>query len=307
MKKFILHSILFLTFLFVSSELTIRVFNLISDIPQRVVDDSGIQKYLPGQKGQYSGFHWETNKYGWIGVAETEGDIITIVGDSFIENLMNPIDCNQGALLKNYYPQYSFFEAGRSGITLIEAIKIASLLSEELKPKYQLIYVSTNDFLESASNLTYYSDRYQVNLDTGIEHAGQIKYKKIKEMIYRVKTLYYLYKNYPIFVEERNKVTDHKETDFALSNTNQSKNIEIIRNLFQYIVSNYDMSSIAFVFHPGIDESVVKYAIEFGVNYVELSSDDIESWRVSESDGHWNCYGHTQVSGQVAEFLSMVL
>lgn len=307
MKKFILQIIIFLIFLFISSEITIRVFNLISDIPQRVVDDSGIQKYLPDQKGQFDGLHWETNEHGWIGIAETEGDIITIIGDSFIENLMNPIDCNQGALLKKHYPQNSFFEAGRSGITLIEAIKIASLLQEDLYPKFQLIYVNTNDFLESASNLTYYSDRYQVDLNTGKERAGQIKYKNLKKIIYRIKTLYYLYKNFPIFVEEQNKATDHNVTDIAMSDTIKLKNDETIKNLYQYIVDNYDTSSIAFIFHPGIDDSVVKYANEFGVHHLELESDDIQAWRVSESDGHWNCYGHTQVSTQVAEFLSTVL
>ena len=103
MKKFIIQISIFVMFLFISSEIVIRAFNLVSDIPQRVVDDSGIQKYLPGQTGQYDGLHWETNEYGWIGVAETEGDVITIIGDSYIENLMNPLKYNQGVLLKKHY------------------------------------------------------------------------------------------------------------------------------------------------------------------------------------------------------------
>ena len=32
------------------------------------------------------------------------------IGDSYIENIMNPIECNQGSLLKNLIPNYSFFE-----------------------------------------------------------------------------------------------------------------------------------------------------------------------------------------------------
>ena len=206
-----------------------------------------------------------------------------------------------------HYPQYSFFEAGRSGITLIEAIKIASLLQEDLHPKIQLIYVNTSDFLESVSNLTYYSDRYQVDLNTGEEHCGQIKYVNLKKIIYRIKTLYYLYKNFPIFVEKQNKATDHNVSDTAVSETTKSRNDEIIKKLYRYIVNKYDMNSIVLVFHPGINDSAIKWAHEFGIHYLELVSDVVQSWRISESDSHWSCYGHTQVSIQVAEFLSTVL
>ena len=46
MKTFILRFILFLILGYAGGEITVRVFNLTSDIPQRFVDDNGIQKYM---------------------------------------------------------------------------------------------------------------------------------------------------------------------------------------------------------------------------------------------------------------------
>src|SRR5690606_2644800 len=124
-------------------------------------------RYKPDQSGYYTKAKekWNVNKYGWLG---THGNIkdstISIIGDSYIENIMNPIKCNQGSILKQYFPDYSFVEAGRSGVTFIEAMEISKILEMEIRPKYQLIYLSENDFYESISELNRYTDRLQISI-----------------------------------------------------------------------------------------------------------------------------------------------
>jgi len=122
MKQFITRIIIFIVLLSFISEVFIRIFRLVPDIPALYVDKFGIQRYKQNQSGYYtkSKSKWHVNKFGWLGVSETDKDtIISIIGDSYVENIMNPIECNQGNKLKSFFPNYSFFEAGRSGITFI--------------------------------------------------------------------------------------------------------------------------------------------------------------------------------------------
>ena len=124
MKKFLITIIGFAIALSLTGELIIRIFRLVPDIPERYVDNYGIQRYKPGQAGYYTKAKekWQVNDYGWLGTHENKNDsTLTIIGDSFIENMMNPLACNQGSILKNHFSDYSFFEAGRSGVTFIEA------------------------------------------------------------------------------------------------------------------------------------------------------------------------------------------
>ena len=119
--------------LFLTGEVIIRVFNLVSDIPERYADEYGVQRYKPGQSGRFKDVKskWHVNDYGWVGTSKIENDtVISIIGDSYIENLMNPMECNQGSILKSYYPNYSFFEAGRSGVTFIEAMEITKIFDK---------------------------------------------------------------------------------------------------------------------------------------------------------------------------------
>ncbi|MDY0289152.1 MAG: hypothetical protein RBR15_10045 [Sphaerochaeta sp.] len=303
MKKFIYRTCIFLILLFIFSEILIRLLNVVSDIPERYVDEYGVQRYIPEQNGRYDRIKWKTNEYGWIGLSETEGEVISIIGDSYIENLMNPITCNQGYLLKEHLPNYSFFEAGRSGITLIEALKISSILENEIHPKLQLLYLSTGDFSESISNIHRYSDRYQVDLETNEEKGGAIRGQRLKKILYNIKTLYYLYQKYPVFVAKQNKAEDNDKSKTSIS---YDKYIPI---LFDYIADNYDLNTIIFVFHPGINQDIIRLAEGHGIEYIELQTNEEETqlWRMSDVDGHWSCYGHAQVSAQVAKMLEALL
>ncbi len=141
MKKFILKLAAFVLVFCILSEIIIRIFHLVPDIPERLIDKYGIQRYKIGQSGFYTKAKkkWKVNNFGWLGVSDHDKDtIVSIIGDSYIENIMNPIDCNQGNILKSLLPNYSFFEAGRSGVTFIEAMEISKILELKWPPNSSL-------------------------------------------------------------------------------------------------------------------------------------------------------------------------
>ncbi|TNE28791.1 MAG: hypothetical protein EP346_08020, partial [Bacteroidetes bacterium] len=111
MKQFLIRLAVFSAFIVVLAEILIRILHLVPDIPERYVDSEGIQRYKNGQSGYYNEglVEWKVNQYGWLGVHEVKQDsTISVIGDSYIENMMNPIECNQGKFLKDDIPQYAF-------------------------------------------------------------------------------------------------------------------------------------------------------------------------------------------------------
>jgi hypothetical protein len=305
MGKFLLRLSVFVLFCFLAGEVIIRVFKLVSDIPQRFVDETGIQRYIPGQHGYYTRASepWHVNEYGWMGMTDTKKDtVISIVGDSFIENIMNPISCNQGSLLKEHMPGYGFFEAGRSGVSFIEAMEITHLLDSTIHPKYHLVYVSTNDFLESFSHTTRFTDRVQIDLEkSSILHAT-LKSPKLKKVLYGCKLLYFLYLRFPILVDKENKekhTTGEKSTsDFAEQD---------FHKLFLYCQNHYNVKNIIMVFHPGSDTRIIQLAAQYGFKTIILDSSRDRSWALNENDGHWSCYGHSKIAEQISKQFHKVI
>ncbi len=305
MKKFIFNLILFLFFFAIICEIGIRYFHLAPDIPQREIDKHGIQKYKLNQSGYFTGsqVEWKVNDFGWLGVADTSSDtLFTIVGDSYIENIMNPIECHQGTILKNKLPNYSFFEAGRSGVSFIEAMEISHYLSNDLNSYKNLIYVSTNDFYESISELARYTDRLQYSVKNKKLLPVILKSPGLKKILYNVKLLYYLYIKYPIFVAEQNK----GETKENMAQTDKF-DPELLNQMLDFCKSKYNLGKDIIIFRPETDQKIIDLCIEHGFNTLHLVNNSKTSWELGEHDGHWSCYGHDQAGKQISDKIVSVV
>ena len=301
MKRFILSLIVFFILLGSIGEIVIRVFRLSSDIPERVIDEFGIQRFKLGQSGYYKKAKqkWNVNKFGWMGTSDTSKDtLITIIGDSFIENIMNPIECNQGSILNNLFPNISFFEAGRSGVTFIEAMEITKVLNIEVEPKYQLIYLNPTDLPESILEVQLYSDRLQISIEKNEIQTSQIKSPGLKKILYNIKLLYYLYSKYPILVDKQNK----GEIDYDFSEREKA-NYTLFHKFFSYLKINYRLDNLLFVLHPDMDKEIVSLMKEYNLKIILLDSKGDKKWEIGNGDSHWSCYGHSRVSKQVRAFI----
>ncbi|MEX0314760.1 MAG: hypothetical protein AB3N18_11325, partial [Allomuricauda sp.] len=186
MSKFIKEILFFLIFGLLIGEIVARVFFLTSEIPERQIDKFGIQRYQPNQVGYWKGgsHQWHINEKGWPGeLPESYNDLVTIIGDSFIENFMNPDECHQMSYLKKILPKYNYTEASRSGISFIEALEISKQL-DSLNPKAQLIYINETDFRESVWQIAPLADITQVDLDNDSIIYGEMKAPGIKKVLY---------------------------------------------------------------------------------------------------------------------------
>lgn len=282
-----------------AGEVVVRLTHAVSDVPQRTIDNDGIQKYYPNQAGySLNGKHkWLINKLGWPGELPNSFDnLILVIGDSFIENFMNPNECHQAPLLKERINELNFLETARSGVSFIEAFEIANQM-DTLNPAKSLIYINDSDFYESIKEIGEKQDITQLDISNSKVIHGKMKSPGLKKVLYNWKLMYYFYNRFPLNFETKKPPKKYTPKERKL------KYSEELDGLLSYINSKYDISDKILVFHPYSNRKLIKKCLDAGFNVISLdSSNDSNSWTF-DFDHHWTCYGHEQVANQVAESL----
>ena len=304
MNKFVSNIIYFFILALLSGEIVVRVTNVMSDIPQRMIDENGIQKYIPNQTGYWKGGHhkWKINRLGWPGeIPESFDNLIVVIGDSYIENFMNSDECRQSKFLKKKMVDFNFMEASRSGVSLIEAMEI-SKQTDTLRPIHTLIYVNDNDFNESSFEIKALNDITQLRLEDQSIVYGQMKSPGAKKILYNWKLLYYFYTRFWVGKEKNKKEPVSPKIQSSESNIQNTKNYKTLFKLIDFIKRNYTIQNKTLIFHPKSDPVIIDMCKRKGYNVVMLNSNNDLDWTFGY-DTHWTCYGHKQVSNQVAEQL----
>ncbi|GGZ70303.1 hypothetical protein [Algibacter mikhailovii] len=300
MIKFLKNILIFLILSLLVGEVIVRVTHSVSDIPHRKIDKFGIQKHIPFQTGFWlgGGHKWTINKLGWPGDLPRNFDnLITIIGDSFVENLMNPDDCRQSVLLKEQLVKYNFMEAGRSGVSFIEAFEISKSI-DTLNPKLSLIYVNTNDFFESIKEIRERPSITQWSIETNKIVSGKIKSPGLKKILYNWKLLYYLYTNFKTTPSKSKKNINKQDATKLID----LKFEEEILALLKYTKNNHNMNNNILVFHPNTNQKLIDMCIKEGFRTMCLRSKNYKSW-CFDYDKHWTCFGHRQAAQQVSVYL----
>lgn len=303
MKKLFKNIILFFVLLIATGEIVVRFTHAVSDIPKRIIDENGIQKYRPNQKGYWKGgeHSWIINEYGWPGKTPSNYDnLITIIGDSFIENFMNPNECHQSVFLSQMLPEYNFMEFGRSGVSFIEALEICKQI-DTLNAKQNLIYVNNQDFYESIIEVKRMPDITQFSLEKETVVFGKMKASKLKTILYNWKLLYYFYNRFPLSHIKKNikpkSVVQGQDLTVKM-NKIQKNYIEQTNSLIEFVKRNYNLNNKILVFHPNSNSSIIELTSKAGFKTIVLDSSDDSPWTF-DYDKHWTCYGNKKVAEQV--------
>lgn len=305
MTKFIKNITYFLLLGLIVGEIIVRTFTLTSDIPRRVIDDSGIQKYIPNQSGNWKGggHKWQINNRGWPGeLPDTYDNLVGIIGDSYIENFMNPNECHQSKYLKKMLPTLNFIEASRSGVSFIEAMEISKQL-DTLDPKMQLIHVHDSDFYESIVQIKRLNDITQIDLDEKRIIYGKMKAPGLKLILYNWKFIYYLYLRF-----SKNLGNEQEIKGTVLPSENKTrKEFKLIyyKKLLEYVNANYRINNKLLIFRPESDKEMVDLAKKIGFRTIHLSRSHGDNWSF-DHDSHWTCYGHEKAALQVAGYLKLL-
>lgn len=295
MRRFIFLIIRYSIALLVLVEITIRAFSLTNDVPMRKINEFGLQVFKENQSGYYEGFNWKVNSDGFLGHNDKSGDNqILLIGDSFVENIMNPFSCRQSSLFKD--KGYQVFEAGRSGMTFIETLEFNKHLKPFVSPLKSIFIIDNIDFYESITEIRKFNDRCQISILEKNIYKGEIKYKNLKKILYNYKTLYYLYDK---FRKSRKTEQKQKKSDEEIK-VNQNFVVELIR----FAKENYDLNNSLFVFRNTNQFS--QSFDELKLKYIELKISD-QKGLTFENDNHWNCDGHLKAFQQIYNHLNVPL
>ncbi|MEP0213484.1 MAG: hypothetical protein ABJD66_09745 [Cellulophaga sp.] len=299
MKKFLFTIIVFLAVGLIAGEIIARIFVLTTEVPNRKIDEYGIQRYIPNQDGYYKGGEhtWQVNKNGWVGpLPKSEDNLITIIGDSFIENFMNPDECHQMSYLKEKVPSYNFTEAARSGVTLIEAFEISKQFYVK-KPELQIIYLDESDLKQSLTDIGRVGDVTQLNLKENKIVYGVMRSPGLKKIIYNLKFPFYLYRRFSGSLAKKTPINTNEEEKLK-----EDRYIDEYKALLEYIKSNYDTTNTLLVLKPHTERSVVDLLKSLDFNILLLNDEGDKNWSF-EYDHHWTCYGHERAASQVASYI----
>lgn len=301
MKVFFKNGILFLIFFLIFTEILSRLLHITTDAAKTYKNENGNVNYVPNQMGYWDGgkHKWYINSLGYPGknLPESYSNLILLVGDSYIQNFMNPDSCRQSEYLKKIDPKYNFLEVSMDGLNLLGYFEYSKPL-DSLAPLKKIFYVSDKDFKGDIYYPGMKKGPYQINPKDGTLIYPNYRGSKFKDFIYNFKFLYYLYrKNLKLFnpVEvEKNEVSDQKKKE--------QFNFKEIQILLEFIKDNYRTDNVIFIFHPNSDNELMHYVKNFGFEVYEIQKPENENW-ATEKDGHWNCEAHKKIAKQVLSVL----
>jgi hypothetical protein len=300
MNNFIKSLFLFVLVGTLIGELIVRAFSLNADIPKSYMGKDHLIKNYPNQTGNYvNGTHkWIVNKYGNFGYESKSLDsMVTIIGDSYISNLMNPPECHQAKYLSNMVSKFNFYPSSRDGASFIEMMERAKAL-EYLHPRYQLLYVHHGDFIESIHEIKKIPLTVQYSLNSKKITYAKLQSNILKDVLYNFKFFYYIYRNFLV-----------SNKDVSSNNRDEIKKEKIDYNLIEKLIiatkQHYDIRNIILVFSPDTDLMVVDLAHRNGFQYFLLKTSNYKSWQLP-NNSHWSCFGHEEAAKQVSsELLKM--
>lgn len=290
MKKFIKHIFIVLSASLIFFEIILRVFHLTNDVPRRKIENN-LQTYKLNQEGYYKGAKWKVNNFGFLGFDDTSGgnDQVLIVGDSYVENMMNDLQCHIGFYLKE--KNLKVFELSRSGMTFIEYLEFIKFYTPQIKQAKTIVLVNENDIRESISNINEYSDRIQINVESDIIKKVKLKSPFLKSVLYNIKSLYYLYSqgflnfSFPQILSQKDKVPTKKD--------------EFSKKFFKLIKSKYDLSDMYFICFNMRKENLELFK-NYNLNFIGVN--DFKRGELRSDDNHFTCSGNKKIADLILKF-----
>mgnify|MGYP000179835566 CR=1 FL=1 len=298
MSKFLIQIIFFVTIGILLGEGIVRIFQLSIDVPKMYKDENKLIRYEPNQSGNYiNGDHqWVINKYGNYGYEPQSLDtMITVIGDSYISNVMNPPKCHQANFLSSLNSNFNFYPNSRDGASFIEFLEMKRSLNE-LNPVKHLFYVHHGDFIESIMELKNNPLTVQVSLESNEIRFAKLTSSKLKNVLYNFKLAYYLYRNFLIQNINKNVSTNNRNTK------SENINYTAIQELLDFVIKYYQTDNIILVFSPDANQKVVDMTQNKGFEVWRLEAENYEKWQL-ENDSHWSCEGHKKAAEQVNNYL----
>jgi hypothetical protein len=280
---------------------------------------------------------WRINNMGWNYPIDyflvEDKELIAVIGDSFVEALQVDVDKNFSYLLREkVYPGREVYAFGRSGAPISHYLHISRYVNKHFNPDILIFSLVHNDFDESIVDL--YPDKahfLQFSIDNDLvseKILEPIHASSFRRIFYNSALIRYLWDNIRVdavdmqsfrntYFEENirpdiiteNSDLIYKAADYVvgtISNENSDRRIIFVFDAPRQAIYEglLDQSRVLWL-HDMMEEMCKKYNVEY-IDLTEEMKNDFEEHNRkfnSETDGHWNEYGHEFVAEVLSKYL----
>ncbi|GAA5219839.1 hypothetical protein [Membranihabitans marinus] len=288
MKYFILKTLGFTIFLLLFLEIIIRILHFYNDVPLRMIDDYGNEKWVPFQEGYfYTGTKKETvskyriNNFGFnstLNYSFNHSDTtkIGLFGDSYIEGFNQDVDQSIGIKIMNKIPIICY-EFGFSGYDFASIIHLIETNESKFKVLDRIyIYLNNSDFNRS----TYTISNHQK------ERTNTL-----------ISTIYRNFK-FLMFLNHNGYIKTIKEK-FRFHSKNIDKPNYKIHNINQLINNSHiDWSKVIFIIDSSEIDSLIIQKLNSLAKVLDITNIFSKSKYKTNFgyDKHWNNHGRSLIS-----------
>lgn len=307
MKRVILKFVIYSLVLVLALELLVRVFHLHNERPERYLDEYGVEKWVPNQKGysvtgnrKQNVGEYRINNFGFNSVYDNytvskDSIEIAIVGDSFIEGFHQNYKNSISRKIEKKIPNTKVLEFGYAGYNLSEELNLITSYNHLFKDIDRVvIYMRYTDDLTVGE----YKVSNRLSLDTPLNRL----LKKSKLIVYAndiglfdpIKTKVTATINFIKGVKTPEIKETNKDTLYL---TNFKKLIKAYNYDKEKNILLLDYSLCSSEFLEYLDHNNFK-SIDFNSGFKK----DTKS-KTLIYDQHWNNLGREIIADKIVEFL----
>tara|TARA_R110002049_G_C9177314_1_gene562980 strand:+ start:19653 stop:20609 length:957 start_codon:yes stop_codon:yes gene_type:complete len=310
MKKLFLKCLLYFALTIVALEVYVRVFHLYTEVPERYIDEYGVEKSLPNQTGyavtgnrrqNFSEYHINESGFNsYRAFKPTKDKVeIAIIGDSFIEGMHQNYYNSTGKKIENKLKGVEVYEYGYSGYDLANQL----YLIQKYKKDFDLI-----------DHIVIYL-KYENDLERGVYTPDTERIALLKSPLFKIRNQFKLLsyasdtgvldpiKHFVVKLIEREKPKKTKEEIAVEKKDNDNMYLENFKKLVDTF--GFDKEKISFLLNSNVTSpNFINYCKSNGYQIIDFAK-AFENSKKSPTliyDMHWNNHGRELIANTIAKY-----
>lgn len=318
MKKFILKSVLYIFLILLMLEGLVRIFHLYTEDPPRFIDEYGVEKRMPDQKGyavtgnrnqNFSKF--SINKAGFNSHREFEPTAetyeVALVGDSFIEGFHEDYDTSISKRVEDKLGEVQVLKYGYAGYDFANQMHLVHAYADDFELIDEIIlYMNYENDLGRGEYEPNYA-RINMLSSTIFKIRDNIKLLSYGSKIGIVEPLKKLAQGGNAFGDTQDAYKDNAldADDEAEKKLKDAEYIDNFRSLIR--LYGLDTGKTAILLDSRkTSTSFLEFLDEKGIRYIDFAERFMQSDKPTNLiyDRHWNTHGRELIAEEIAAYVS---
>lgn len=312
MKRFLFKIFAYGFLILLIAEVLVRALHLHKGTPERMIDEKGVEKWVPGQSGfvttgnrRQNFSEYRINDLGFNSYREFEPQTdtyeVALIGDSFIEGFHQDYYNSIGKKIERRLPGFPVYEFGYAGYDLADELHLVQAYDELFK-KIDVIVVYLH-YPDDLLRNRYMVTEERLKLQKGV--LGILQHSKLLVYLQNIGFLSSMTKN---LVSWKHTITGNtfgkEQPEISKDQSLEETTLQNFKDLMDQ--PGLDLEKIVFLVDEKLmSEDLKSHLLTAGIPYIDYG----KALRQEKTpvtliyDQHWNDLGRELVAGEIAEYL----